>query len=129
MTRVKSLNLLSHSYSFEHRSFLSQALFNNNVNSALLVLNNARFTCFVVYLTTLSLSPARLRQIIGLLIHNKSEWIIFMCSTTHFHISINKTPTRCTCIFLHLTHIHVSALSDHREGDLVTVSLYLYTDH
>jgi hypothetical protein len=78
VTRVKSLNLLSHSYSFEHRSFLPQALFNNNVKSALLVLNNARFTCFVVYLTTLLLTPARLRQIVGLLIHNKSEWIIFM---------------------------------------------------
>jgi hypothetical protein len=39
---------------------------------------------------------------------------------TVLHISMNKTPNKCTCIYLHMMHLHVSVLSDHSQGALVT---------
>ena len=35
-------------------------------------------------------------------------------------VPMNKTPTKCTYIYLHLTHLHVSVLSEHPQGALVT---------
>ena len=40
--------------------------------------------------------------------------------TVHCHISMNKTPTKCTRVYLHLTHLHVSVLSDHTYTSTVT---------
>ena len=42
----------------------------------------------------------------------------------HFHVEeMNKTPTKRTSIYLHLTHLHVSVLSDHPQGALVKEDL------
>jgi hypothetical protein len=35
--------------------------------------------------------------------------------------SMNKTPRNCTSVYLHLTHQHVSILSDHLQGAKVPV--------
>jgi hypothetical protein len=43
-----------------------------------------------------------------------------MRGSTTLYFSNSKTPTKCTSIYLHLTHLHVSVLSDHLQGALVT---------
>ena len=35
---------------------------------------------------------------------------IYVFCPVHFYISVNKTATKCTCIYLRLTHLHVSIL-------------------
>jgi hypothetical protein len=55
--------------------------------------------------------------------NNFKDLFLHLClclSWIPLHISTNKTPTKCTCIYLPLMHQHVSVLLDHPQGALVT---------